>query len=206
VLTFDPGAMSAPERARLLTCVIAPRPIALVSSLAADGTGNLAPFSFFAAGGSSPLSCVFSPTRDRHGDRKDTLANIEATGEYVICAVTESLVARVNQASFTYPASIDEFDAVGLTRAPSQRVRPPRVLESPVALECRAFQTVRHGEGPGAATYVIGEILAVHVDESVCVDGFPDESRMALVARLGAERWSQLRPDTIFTMSRPSSA
>ncbi len=198
--------MAAPDRARLLTRIIAPRPIALVSTVSAAGVGNLAPFSFFAAGGSSPLSCVFSPTRDRHGSGKHTLANIEATGEYVINVVTAAMTAAVNQASFAYAADVDEFDVVGLTRAPSQHVRPPRVQESPVALECRVFRCVPHGDGPGAATYVIGEIVAVHADESVCVDGFPDETRMALVARLGADRWSQLTPNDIFALPRPTSA
>jgi flavin reductase (DIM6/NTAB) family NADH-FMN oxidoreductase RutF len=205
VLTFDPSTLSAPERARLLARVIAPRPIAVVSTLNAAGRGNLAPFSYFAPGGSSPLSCVFSPTRDRHGEGKHTLANIEATGEYVINVATRALAARINQSSFEYPPGTDEFDAVGLTRAPSQRVAPPRVAESPVALECRLFQLLAHGAGPGSATYVIGEIVAIHVDPAVCTDGLPDETLMGLVARSGADRWSELTSAAVFSLPRPAA-
>jgi flavin reductase (DIM6/NTAB) family NADH-FMN oxidoreductase RutF len=205
VPSFEPGALTGAERARLLTRVIAPRPIAVVSTLDAAGRGNLAPFSYFAPGGSAPLSCVFSATRDRLGQAKHTLDNIVATGEYVIHVATRALADRVNRASFEYPAGVDEIDMVGLTRLPSAHVRPPRIAESPVALECRLFQTIAHGEGPGSATYVIGEILAVQVDEAVCTDGLPDETKMALVARMGADRWSEVLPAGTFDLARPTT-
>jgi flavin reductase (DIM6/NTAB) family NADH-FMN oxidoreductase RutF len=204
VARFDPTTLSAPERARILTRVVAPRPIAVVSTLDTNGVGNLAPFSFFTAGGSNPWSCVFSTTRDRHGHGKHTLANIEATGEYVINVATAPLAQRINQASFEYDAATDEFDAAGLTRAPSTIVRPPRVAESPVALECRLHQVVPHGDGPGAANYIIGEIVLVHADDAVCVDGLPDERLMQLVARLGADRWARLDSSSVFDLPRPT--
>ena len=205
VATFDPSALTPPERARLLTRLIAPRPIAVVSTMDDAGRGNLAPFSFFAPGGSAPWSCVFSATRDRHGHGKHTLANILATREYVICAATQSIAARINDASFAYPAGVDELTTVGFTPVASTLVGPPRIAESPVALECRLHQIVPHGDGPGAASYIIGEIVLVHVDEAVLVDGLPDERLMHLVARMGADRWSRVDPSVVFDLSRPTT-
>lgn len=202
--TFVPADLPPRERSRLLTRIVTPRPIALVSTIDARGRGNLAPFSFFNAGGHAPASCVFSATRHRSGGGKDTLANIEETGEYTISLVTRAMVERVNQASFEYPRGVDEFDAVGLTRAASQRVRPPRVAESPIALECTLFTIVQHGDGPGAANYVIGEVLLVHADDAVCVDGLPDERLIAPVARLGADRWMQFHKESAFSLQRPT--
>lgn len=198
--------MTAPERSRLVTRLVAPRPIALVSSLDADGRGNLAPFSFFNAGGSSPPSCVFSPGRDRHGVGKHTLANIVATGEYVINVVTQDIAHRVNKTSFEYPPDVDEFDMAGFTRAPSLRVRPPRVAESPIALECKLHSIVPVGTGPGCANYVIGEIVMIHVDDAVCVDEIPDERLIHLVARMGADRWLNVEADATFPLPRPTEA
>lgn len=202
---FDLAELGAIERSRLLTRCIAPRPIAFVSTVNAAGQGNLAPFSFFTAGGHSPVSCVFSVTRDRHGSGKHTLANIEATGEYVINVTTYALAERVNTASFEYPADVDEFDVAGFTRVPSARVRPPRVGESPIALECRVHTVVPHGSGPGSANYIIGEVLMIHADDRVCTDGIPDERLVGLAARAGADRWVRLRDDAFFPLPRPTA-
>lgn len=201
---FDLGTVPSPDRSRLLNRVIAPRPIAFVSTLSAAGAGNLAPFSYFALGGNGPPSCVFSPTLDRHLNTKHTLDNIRATGEYVINICTRPLAERINKTSFEYPHDVDEFDVAGFTRAPSTRVKPPRVAESPINLECRLFQIVPHGDAPGAANYVIGEILVIHVDESVCVNGIPDERLIGLVARGGADRWVSLRYEEFFSLPRPT--
>lgn len=184
--------------------MVAPRPIAFVSTLNAAGKGNLAPFSFFNAGGHGPASCVFSTTLDRNRATKHTLDNIRSTGEYVINICTRPLAERINQTSFEYPPDVDEFDVAGFTRAPSVRVKPPRVAESPINLECRLFQIIPHGDGPGAANYIIGEILVAHVDEAVCVDGIPDERLVGLVARAGADRWVSLQPADFFALPRPA--
>lgn len=193
------------QRYRLLTSLIAPRPIALVSTVDADGRGNLAPFSFFMMGGGKPPSLAFSPLHDRHRGPKDTLRNIEATGEFVVNIVTRGMAERVNQASFDYPPDVDEFDAAGFTREPSHLVRVPRVAESPAALECRLFQVVRHGDGPQAANYVIGEIVHVRVhDAALRDDGLFDTAGQGLVARLGRDEWAELRPQDVFDLPRPS--
>ena len=140
--------LDPPKRHAWLTPLIAPRPIALVSTVSAAGVGNLAPFSFFAMGGQNPQSVAFCPVADRDGNPKDTLRNVLETGEFVINVVSRAMAERVNQASAPYPPEVDELEAVGFTRAASTVVRPWRVAESPAQLECRVFQVVPHGSGP----------------------------------------------------------
>lgn len=202
---FDLRALSLPERHRLLTATVAPRPIALVSTLDVHGRGNLAPFSYWGLGGSNPPSCTICPITDPRRGAKDTLRNIEATGEYVIHVVTRDMAERVNQASFEYPPGVDEFDAVGFTRAPSATVRPPRVAESPLALECRLFSVVRHGDGPSSSNYVIGEVVRVYADDRVLgANGVPDTRKVEPVARLGGIDWAVTRADAHFSLARPT--
>lgn len=199
----DYAGLTPRERYKLLLPVIAPRPIAFVSTLGSTGSGNLAPFSFFTMGGGNPQSIVFCPILTSKGARKDTLLNIEATGEYVINIVTRRMAERVNQASFAYPHGVDEFDAAGFTRAPSRFVKPPRVAESPVNMECRLFQVVRHGDGPMASNYVVGEVVAVHFDDAVLVEGMPDVTLIGPVTRLGGDDWGEMNSSSIFSLPRP---
>lgn len=201
---FDLQNLSPRDAYRLVTRLVGPRPIALVSTLDADGVGNLAPFSYFMMGGSNPPSCVVCPVNDRHGAPKDTLRNIETRPEYVINGCTRAIVEAANQCSYPYAPAVDEFDACGLTRAPSRSVAPPRVAESPIALECRPYQVLRHGTGPLASNYVIGEILHAYVADSLLVDGSPDNGKMDLVGRLGADWYDQVSSATLFELPRPS--
>jgi len=192
------------ERYRWLLPLIAPRPIAFVSSLSAAGVGNLAPFSFFAMGGNNPQSIAFCPIADRHGNPKDTLRNVRETGEFTISIVSRAMAERVNQASGSYPFDVDEFDVTGFTRVPSTVVRPPRVAESPATMECRVFQLVPHGSGPMHATWVIGEVLVLHVaDEIRAADGYPDTARVHPVARMGRLEWAEVTPAVTFELERP---
>jgi flavin reductase (DIM6/NTAB) family NADH-FMN oxidoreductase RutF len=192
------------ERHAWLTPLIAPRPIAFVSTLSAAGVGNLAPFSFFAMGGQNPQSVAICPIADRHGQPKDTLRNIIETGEFVINIVSRGMAERVNQASGAYPPEVDEFDITGFARASSSVVRPPRVEEAPAALECRLFQLVPHGTGGQHSTWVIGEVLALHVrEEFLGEDGRPDTARIEPAARLGRDEWSSVTPSTMFRLPRP---
>ncbi|MEX2181869.1 MAG: flavin reductase family protein [Gemmatimonadaceae bacterium] len=192
------------DRQRWLTPVIAPRPIAFVSSLSASGVGNLAPFSFFAMGGGNPQSVAFCPIADRNGEPKDTLRNVRETGELTINIVSRAMAERVNQASAAYPAEVDEFDVTGFTRVASTVVRPPRVQESPASLECRVFQIVPHGEGPLHATWVICEVLVLHIADSViAADGLPDTALIHPVARMGRIEWAEVTRAAIFALARP---
>lgn len=195
------------DRHHWLTPLIAPRPIAFVSTLGASGIGNLAPFSFFAMGGQAPQSVAFCPIADREGKPKDTLRNLLETGEFVINIVSREMAERVNQASAPYPYEVDEFDVTGFTRLPSTVVKPPRVAESPASLECRLFQTVAHGTGPQHGTWVIAEVLHLHVrDEMLGADGYPDTAKVHPAARMGRNEWAHVTPDVIFQLDRPTIA
>lgn len=201
---FDPRQLDLRATYQLLTRVVSPRPIAFVSTLSADGTGNLAPFSYFNLGGVNPPSLVFSVLNDRHGREKDTLRNIRETEEFVICAVTREMADRMNAASAAYPRGVDEFDEVGFRRFPSELVRPPRVAEAPLAMECRLHAVFDHGAGPLAGHYVIGEMLLLHVAESVLGDdGWPDPELIGFIGRMGADWYVHAAPPALFAMARP---
>lgn len=199
--------LDPPKRHAWLTPLIAPRPIALVSSMSAAGQGNLAPFSFFAMGGQNPQSVAFCPVADRDGNPKDTLRNIRETGEFVINIVSREMAERVNQASAPYAPEVDELDAVGFTRLPSTIVRPPRVAESPAQLECRVFQIVPHGTGPQHGTWVIAEVLVLHVNDGVLGDdGLPDTTKVHPAARMGRQEWAHITAENMFVLPRPTTA
>lgn len=200
---FDLGAMERRDVYQLLTRVVAPRPIAFVSSMDPEGGRNLAPFSFFTMGGLNPPSLAFCPVNTRDAQVKDTVRNIETTGEYVVNVVTRAMAEKMNQCSWPYPPDSDEFEAAGFTPAESALVKPPRVAESPVAIECRLHRILRHGEGPLASNYIIGEALRVHVEESVMDEGHPDARKIELIGRLGADWYVHASEDALFELPRP---
>lgn len=193
------------ERQRWLTPVIAPRPIAFVSTLSAAGIGNLAPFSFFAMGGGNPQSVAFCPIADRQGQPKHTLRNVRETRECTINIVSRAMAEQVNLASASWPEEVDEFDVTAFTRVASELVKPPRVAESPASLECRVFEIVQHGSGPQHGTWVICEVLALHVqDDVIAADGLPDTARIHPAARMGRNEWAHVTPEVMFRLDRPA--
>ncbi len=200
---FDPAGMSVPDAHRLLLHCVAPRPIAFTSTLSAEGRPNLAPFSYFMAGGANPPSVVISPLTTRTGEPKDTLRNIQATGEFVINVATYAIRERMNQASAEYPPGVSEWEAAGFLPAPSVRVRPDRVAECPLAIECRLHQVVTHGSGPLSANYVIGEVLYFHVAADLLADGALDARQVDYISRMGADWYARVRPEAMFEMPRP---
>lgn len=201
---FDPSALALPDAYQLLNVCVAPRPIAFVSTLSADGTPNLAPFSYFMAGGANPPSVAISPVGRRDGSAKDTLANIEATGEFTISIVTYALREKMNQASFEFPEGISEWDEVGFTKGATEVVRPARVLESPLALECRLFQVLQHGPGPLSAHYIIGEVVRFWVAEALLgSDGQIDPTQVDYIARMSGDWYARAQPDALFELARP---
>ena len=177
---YDPAALG-PGIYPLLNSVVVPRPIAWVSTRSADGVDNLAPHSFFT------ISCVQPPVvQFTSVGVKDSLRNVLATGEFVVAVCTEELVEEVNLTGTDYPADVSEFDAVpGLTREPSRLVAPPRVAESPVALECRLLDTRSFGD----STVVFGEVVWAVVSESVLLHDRPEIALLRPVSRLGADEW-----------------
>jgi flavin reductase (DIM6/NTAB) family NADH-FMN oxidoreductase RutF len=186
----------------LLVGVVTPRPIAWVTSVNPEGRVNLAPFSFFNAFGANPPVVVFSPTLRRDGSRKDTLRNVEATGEFVLNAAVEALAEKVNLSSKELPYGESEADLAGLTLRPSLKVKPPRVAESPVHLECKVLHIVPVGKGPIAANLVIGEVVVMHVDDGVLDgQGRVDPRKLRTIARLGGDYYC--RTSDLFEMKRP---
>jgi flavin reductase (DIM6/NTAB) family NADH-FMN oxidoreductase RutF len=187
----------------LLVAAVAPRPIAFVSTLSAAGEPNLAPFSFFNAGGANPPSVIFSPCAKADGTDKDTLRNIRETGEYVINLVSYEMRSGMMECSLPLPHGQSEWPRSGFTQAASEKIRPARVLEAPIALECRLHQIVPHGNGPDAANYIIGEVLQFHVAEELIADGKFQPRRVRQLCRLGANWFSTTTPETLFEMARP---
>jgi flavin reductase (DIM6/NTAB) family NADH-FMN oxidoreductase RutF len=200
---FDPAEMEVADAHRLLLHCVAPRPIAFASTLSPEGRPNLAPFSYFMAGGANPPSVVISPLTDRHGQPKDTLRNIQATGEYVINVVSYDMRERMNYSSAEFPYGVNEWEQTGFTMAPSVRVKPGRVLESPLAIECRLFNVVPHGEGPLSANYVIGEVVYFHVAQSIMPEGVLDPSLVDYISRMGGDWYARANASSMFEMPRP---
>ena len=187
---------------RALVGVVTPRPIAWVTTVDGEGRVNLAPFSFFNAFGANPPVVVFSPTVRRDGSKKDTLRNLDIVGEFVVNAAVEDLAEKVNATSKELPPGESEADYAGLTLEPSVKVRPPRVAESPVHLECRVCQIIPIGSGPIAANLVIGEVLLIHIADSVLDDhGAVDPRKLRTIARLGGDYYC--RSTDLFEMERP---
>ena len=177
----------------LLSCVV-PRPIAFVSTVSAAGVANLAPFSFFNAVGSNPPAVMFSPATKADGTSKDTVSNLREVGEFVVNVVPHEIREEMNAASYPFPPDVDEFAAAGFTPLPSRFVRPARVAESPVHLECKLVQIVPVGDGPLSANICIGEVLCFHVaDKFLAADGTVDVATIDLVARLGGDGYATMR-------------
>jgi flavin reductase (DIM6/NTAB) family NADH-FMN oxidoreductase RutF len=203
MITVDPNALTRQEMTALANGIVAPRPIAWVSTIAGDGTYNLAPFSFFNCFSTAPLTIGIGPG-SRDGVNKDTLANIKATGEFVVNVVNEELVSLANQTSAEFDPSVDEWQVAGVSRRPSVDVRPPGVAESPAILECRVFQIVDLGD-PGSPTnsLVIARVTRVHLDESIVDEGFRvDPDAIGLVGRMGGNLYSTTRDR--FELRRPT--
>lgn len=166
-----------------LKAVVVPRPIAWVSSISPEGVGNLAPHSFFTVASQYPPIVQFTSI-----GHKDSLRNVTETGEFVVCLANRPLIDEVNASGTDYPPDVDEFEAVGLEREPSEFVQPPRVKESPVAIECLTDGTVAFEN----ATVVFGRVLGIAVTEEALEGDHPAIDRLDPLARLGRNEWSSI--------------
>ncbi len=156
-MIINPAEQSIKENYKLLIGAVVPRPIAFVATQSPDGQNNLAPFSFFTAVSSKPPTICFAPSlRGNAAQKKDTLRNIEQTGEFVVNIVTEDIAVPMNDTATDFPPEVDEFAYTGLTPLPSQLVKPPRVKESPINMECRLYKIVTVGSEAGGGALVIG--------------------------------------------------
>jgi len=177
----------------VLTGAVIPRPIGFISSISADGIVNLAPFSFFNAVCGEPPMVIFAPMN--RNPPKDTLLNVKATGEFVANIVSEEIAEQMNTTSGDYAPGINEFEVSGLTAVPSQMVRPPRVAESPVNMECRVTQIINLSSKPWGGHLVIGEVLLFHVRDEIIADPvnyFIDPDKLAAIGRMGGPQYSKI--------------
>jgi len=199
-MKIDPTLLSYQDCYQLLISVIVPRPIAFVSTVAEDGTLNVAPFSFFTGVCRKPPTICFSVGR-RQGEKKDTGRNIEATREFVLNVVSESFAEAMNQASRDYPREVDEFAAIRLTPVSSERVRPPRVGEALISMECTLVEVHTYGEMPDASSLIIGEVVQFYLSDEVYRGGVVDYGVLCGVGRMG--RHLYCRTGDLFEMRRP---
>ncbi len=185
---------------------VVPRPIALASTVDEAGHVNLSPFSFFNIFSANPPILVFSPSRrGRDSTTKHTLDNVRQVAEVVINVVTHAMVEQVSLSSCEYPKGVNEFVKSGLTPLPSQRVRPPRVAESPVSFECKVNQVIELGQGGAAGNLVICEVLLMHISETVLdPDGRISPFKLDAVARMGADYYLRAQGDSIFKVPKPN--
>jgi len=201
-MIIDPAASSPIDIYKLLVGAIVPRPIAFVSSLSPEGILNLAPFSFFTAVSANPPVICFSPMiRGNDASRKDTLRNVELTGEFVVNIVSEEFVGKMNICSTEFPPDVDEFAASGLTPIPSDLVAPPLVKESRIQMECRLVQIVHISPKPLGGSLVIGEVVRFHIDPAVWDHGKIDPEKLHAVGRMAGATYA--RTTDRFELERP---
>jgi flavin reductase (DIM6/NTAB) family NADH-FMN oxidoreductase RutF len=201
-MILKPEEMSIKDNYKLIIGSILPRPIALVSTLSLDGVPNLAPFSFFTGLTSKPATIGFAPAlKGKEGEKKDTLANVESSKEFVVNIVTESISDQMVKTASDVAPDVDEFKMAGLTAIGSEVVKPPRVKESPINLECKLYQVVYIGDGTaGSGAFVIGEIVAYHIDDDIYNEGKIDTALLRPVGRLAGQDYTTL--GRRFTMER----
>lgn len=187
---------------KLLIGVVNPRPIALVSTIDVEGRPNVAPFSWYNMVSASPPVVMFCPAGKRSGGSKDTLANIEQTGEFVINVVTDPIARQMVDTAAELPYGDSEFDFAQLEAAPSTHVKPPHVAQAQAHLECKLREVVTLSIGPGASHMVLGDILALRIDDEVLAeDGLVDSSKLITIGRLGRDEYC--RVDAPYGMEIP---
>lgn len=184
-MKFDLDKFGIKDCHDLLVGAVLPRPIAFVSTIGANGVNNLAPFSYFTVLSSKPPILGFGIGSKRDGGKKDTLANLEFSGDFVINVVTENLVEAMNQTSGDYPPEVDEFQVAGLTPGKSDLVQSPRVTESPINIECRLKQILQFGDAPRINRFVVGEVVRIHIKKELLEGNIIRAERLKAIGRMG---------------------
>ncbi|HAE30530.1 MAG TPA: flavin reductase [Flavobacteriales bacterium] len=205
MLTINPKDIPVPKLHHYLLGSIGPRPICFASTVDANGVGNIAPFSFFNVFSANPPIAIFSPARSgRTNTTKDTYNNVKQIPEVVINVVNYSIVHQMSLASSPYPPEISEFDKSGLTPVPSELVRPFRIKESPVQLECKVVEVKELGNEGGAGNLIICEIIKLHISEDVLnEDQMVDQKKIDLVARMGGNWYCRADQNSMFEIEKP---
>jgi len=199
IISIDPMQLSSRDAYRLMISMVVPRPIAWVSTIGADGSLNLAPFSFFNSVAGTPPTIMFS-IGQRRGQLKDTLRNVQETGEFVVHMADEALAEAMVQTSGEWPYDVDEFEMANLETAPSIVVKPPRIAGAPIAMEAIVIQIVPV-EGT-ESTMVLGRVVYYHLREGLLrPEGLVDAALLRPVARLGGIEYATL--GEVFSIARP---
>jgi len=206
--TIDASSLTPAEMQGYLHYAIAPRPICFVSTIDKNGGVNLSPFSFFNVFSINPPICVFSPTsRARDNTTKHTLENVLEVPECVINMVNYDMVQQTYLASMDYQKGVNEFSKAGFTELASDTVKPPRVAESTVQLECVVNDVVSLGKNGGAGNLVIAEVKRIHISETILdANGKIDPHKTDLVARLGGDWYCRVTGDNLFKISKPTGS
>jgi flavin reductase (DIM6/NTAB) family NADH-FMN oxidoreductase RutF len=205
MLSIDPKELQIAQLHGYLLGAIGPRPIAFASTIDKDGNPNLAPFSFFNVFSANPPILIFSPARSgRTNTNKDTFHNVKEVGEVVINIVNHQIVHQMSLASSPYAANVDEFEKTGLTKLPSDTIRPFRVAESPVQFECVVNEIKELGDQGGAGNLIICEVKKIHISEDVLdKDGKIDQLKIDLVARMGGNWYCRADKNSMFEIEKP---
>lgn len=205
-MILDLAQLAPADKQNWLQHVVAPRPIALASTIDAQGQVNLSPFSFFNLFSSNPPIVIFSPARRvRDNSTKHTLNNVLEVPEVVIHLVTYEMVQQQSLASCEYGKEVNEFIKAGFTEENATRVRPPMIKEAPVKMECRVTEVKPLGDQGGAGNLVICEVLCIHIDESLLdANGKPDQTKILPVARLGGNWYTAVTKENLFELEKPN--
>jgi len=206
MLSLDPKDLKVSLLHNYLLHAVAPRPIAFASTIDAEGNPNLSPFSFFNIFSANPPVLIFSPARSgRTGLLKNTLDNVREVPEVVVNVVNYALVHQVSLTSTEYAKGVNEFIKGGLTELASVKVRPARVKESPVQLECKVLNIVELGQGGGAGNLVICEIVMIHIDKNILdpETQMIDQNKIDLVSRLGGDWYGRSSGASLFKVAKP---
>ena len=205
-MTIDPKDISTQQLHGLLLGTIGPRPIAFASTVDAEGRVNLSPYSFFNVFSSNPPTLIFSPARRvRDNTLKHTLENAMATKEVVINVVNHAIVEQMSLSSTEYDRGVNEFVKAGLTGVPSERVKPPRVAESPAAYECKVKEVIHLGQEGGAGNLVLCEVVLAHFSDDILdANGKPDPFKTDLVGRMGGDWYCRANGEALFTLPKPN--
>jgi len=207
MLTLSTDQLSTQEIQKYLQYAIAPRPICFASTIDLEGNVNLSPFSFFNLFSMNPPVCIFSPSRRvRDNTTKHTLENIRMVPECVINIVNYEMVQQMSLASCDYPKGTNEFIKAGFTPLDSELVKPPRVAEAPIQLECIVQEVITLGENAGAGNLILALIKKIHIREEV-LDAHKniDQVKLDLVARLGGDWYARITEENLFKVEKPNT-
>jgi flavin reductase (DIM6/NTAB) family NADH-FMN oxidoreductase RutF len=205
IKSIDPAKLETKEIHKILLSSVAPRPIAFASTIDSKGNVNLSPFSYFNVFSSNPPILIFSPSRRvRDNTTKHTLENAKETKEVVINIVNHSIVEQMSKSSREYDKGVNEFIETGLTQAESLKVKPPRVLESPISFECTVDNIVSLGESGGAGQLVIAKVVQIHINKDYLdSQGNIDSEKLDLVARMGGDWYTRVNKESMFKIPKP---